>query len=224
MASHSEPPPRPEGPVTEDRTTVLLRKAKQSGEASVLNWVRLRFSPVAELNARRLSQLAQKDEAFAQSIAVDAVEILLRRLAAIKPNAMGRLTPVAMRFLFTTVRRLAQNAERKERPHARIAQLHGPSSDSQASVSTDPTDPASPIPELVGRGEEAQRVRDAVLELPDDLREVVELHGLEQLTLRETAERIGTTVNTASGRWTRALGILRGSLLRGSIFDDLDDR
>jgi RNA polymerase sigma factor (sigma-70 family) len=55
-------------------------------------------------------------------------------------------------------------------------------------------------------------VRRAVHELPDSLREVVTLHELEQLSLRETAETLAIPFDTAKDRLRRAREQLRESL------------
>ena len=55
-------------------------------------------------------------------------------------------------------------------------------------------------------------VRNAVYELPEDLRTVITLHGLERLKYREVAEILGIPVGTVQSRMHTALSKLREKL------------
>jgi RNA polymerase sigma-70 factor (ECF subfamily) len=53
---------------------------------------------------------------------------------------------------------------------------------------------------------------EALDQLPDDYREVIILHHLEELTFPEVARRMGRTVDSVKNVWARALALLRRSL------------
>jgi RNA polymerase sigma factor (sigma-70 family) len=71
---------------------------------------------------------------------------------------------------------------------------------------------AIPDPEHDGDPTTVLAVRRAVHELPDPLREVVTLHELEELSLRETAETLAIPFDTAKDRLRRAREQLRERL------------
>lgn len=137
-------PQKPDGHRA-DHTSLVLRLAKDGRDQVVLDWIRRRFLPVAELNARRCAEAAARDEHVAQSLAIDAVELLVQRLGTIDPASNGRITPVAMRFLFTTVKNLARNAARRERPHERHEPIRRTSDGDEASRGVEPVDSVTSI-------------------------------------------------------------------------------
>lgn len=65
---------------------------------------------------------------------------------------------------------------------------------------------------LAERGERAVAVRAAVLELPEDFREVVVLREWEGLAYEEIAERLELSVGTVKSRLFRARGLLEKKL------------
>ena len=75
----------------------------------------------------------------------------------------------------------------------------------------------SPSEKLVRR-EQAVILADALKRLPDDYREVVILHHLEELTFPKVAERMGRSPGSIEKLWVRALTALRHSL-RGQAND-----
>jgi RNA polymerase sigma-70 factor (ECF subfamily) len=72
----------------------------------------------------------------------------------------------------------------------------------------------SPSAAAVGR-EEAVVLADALERLSEDHRRVIVLRHLQELTFPEVAERMGRTVGSVEKLWMRALGNLRGVLVRG---------
>jgi RNA polymerase sigma-70 factor, ECF subfamily len=60
--------------------------------------------------------------------------------------------------------------------------------------------------------EQAVLVADALGRLPEDYREVIVLHHLEELTFPEVARRMGRTVDGVKNLWARALAQLRRKL------------
>jgi RNA polymerase sigma-70 factor, ECF subfamily len=66
------------------------------------------------------------------------------------------------------------------------------------------------------RREQAVLLADALGQLPDDYREVIILHHLEELTFSDVASRMGRTVDSVKNVWARALAQLR-RLLGGPL-------
>ena len=73
-------------------------------------------------------------------------------------------------------------------------------------------DPGADPAELAERAERAAAVREAVLGLPEELREAVVLTVYEGLTQMEAAEAAGTTVKGMERRVSRARELLRRRL------------
>jgi len=63
--------------------------------------------------------------------------------------------------------------------------------------------------EQVAHREQAVLMASALDQLPSDQREVLILRHLEELTFGEVAERMGRTVDSVKGLWTRGLASLR---------------
>ena len=61
-------------------------------------------------------------------------------------------------------------------------------------------------------GIDAQRLRQAIDELPPDLREVIILREMEDLSYKEIAELATVPIGTVMSRLARARGRLRGFL------------
>jgi RNA polymerase sigma-70 factor (ECF subfamily) len=64
------------------------------------------------------------------------------------------------------------------------------------------------------RREQALLLADALERLPPDYREVIILHGLEELTFPEVAARMGRTPVSVERLWSRALPRLKAALER----------
>lgn len=75
-------------------------------------------------------------------------------------------------------------------------------------------DPAgSTTPSRVARfREEAQLIRAAISDLPDDVREIVRLRLLEQLTMQEVAARLGLPLSTVQHRIRRGAALYQTRL------------
>lgn len=74
-------------------------------------------------------------------------------------------------------------------------------------VSLVPGDDTSPLDQAMQRELEL-RVSDVLDQLPASQREVVELHHMKQLTLREVSEQLGKSENAIQKLWARALAKL----------------
>ena len=119
-------------------------------------------------------------------------------------QASGRFEPRASdrTYFYTIARNAALNYLRDRRESA---SLDGGSARETAS--------AQPAPlESLESAERAARVRQAVLELSDPLREVVILRHYQKLSFREVAEILQIPAGTAMRRMSDALGRLRADL------------
>jgi RNA polymerase sigma-70 factor (ECF subfamily) len=64
----------------------------------------------------------------------------------------------------------------------------------------------------VARREQAVLLADALGRLPEDYREVIVLHHLEDLNFPEVARRMGRTIDSVKNLWIRALARLRRTM------------
>jgi RNA polymerase sigma-70 factor (ECF subfamily) len=69
--------------------------------------------------------------------------------------------------------------------------------------------PSSTPSERAARREQAVLLADALGRLPEDYREVLILHHLEELNFPEVARRMGRSVDSVKNLWARALAQLR---------------
>jgi RNA polymerase sigma-70 factor (ECF subfamily) len=69
--------------------------------------------------------------------------------------------------------------------------------------------PQSSPSERAARREQAVLLAEALDELPDDQREVLVLHHLEELTFPDIARQMERTIDSVKGLWTRGLAGLR---------------
>ncbi|MCP4247891.1 MAG: sigma-70 family RNA polymerase sigma factor [bacterium] len=88
--------------------------------------------------------------------------------------------------------------------------------DRETSIATQLTDPLGPAPDTsLQQGEDADRLQQALGELPDAEREVILLRHFSGMSFAEVAEAMGTPLGTALARSHRGLGKLR-ALLEGA--------
>lgn len=114
-------------------------------------------------------------------------------------------------WLYTIAANLARNHFRWRSRHPNVP-LDAETGDSQPSLgSTLPAD--SPTPnESALSAERAAAVRQAVAQLPDDMREAIVLCEWEERTVAEAAAILETTPKAVESRLYRARGILRERL------------
>jgi len=78
--------------------------------------------------------------------------------------------------------------------------------------SADAVEPSDSVPnpeEICARTEQKAALRDAIAKLRPTLRSVVELHDLQEYSLHETAEALGTSVSAAKARLFHGRAALR---------------
>jgi len=123
-------------------------------------------------------------------------------------DAMHRLTPNSniKGWLFTILRNIWFNELRRRR-------------NSPAVVNIDDDDATGELAgnfqdahEIFAANEDVQRVREAIAQLPIELREIILLREFEDLAYRDIAEVLGCPVGTVMSRLARARAKLRNIL------------
>lgn len=190
-------------------TSLHVRRALR-GDAGSLAWVVTRFSPLLLAQARyrlgaRLRQLYEPHD-----LVNDVWLRALPRLAGIDARD-GRITPVVLRFLSTTLLNRVSDLFDK---HLRGKPL-------TTAVSADASDTgtlpalATESTAIVGRAvrsENGEALRRVLDELEPRDREVLVLRGIEQRDNREVAAQLGIDPDAASTRYRRALARVRERL------------
>jgi RNA polymerase sigma factor (sigma-70 family) len=134
--------------------------------------------------------------------------VALPRLPDIKARD-GRFTPVLLTFLGSVLLQDYRNllAKHMNKPVARQP-AHEPES-----ISGDPMNQiaavASSAASHVVRSERARELRDALDRLSDEDREIVVLHGIEQLPFKVIAAKLNANESTLRSRYHRALQELK---------------
>ena len=111
------------------------------------------------------------------------------------------LRAILANVLRTAIRRLGTQARDPGRERSLEAELEPSSSRLQVLLAADQTSPS----ERAVRGEELRNLAHAIARLPEDQRQVVELHYLKGLAVAEVAERIGRTRPAVVGLLFRGL-------------------
>lgn len=213
-APAATPPP---GGFDASATSVAVRRAS-AGDREAFGFLVARLSPLLAAQARYrlrgpLERLYDPDD-----LVQDAWVRTLPRLGDLRERE-GRLAPVLLRFLSTTLLRHVNQLLRKHvlgKPGTAEA---GPSGTSPLSrLSDDATGAAT----RAARDEEASLLRAAVEGLDDLDREILVLRGVEQLSNRDAAQALGLADSTAAMRYRRALDRLRARV-PASLFDELPD-
>lgn len=202
----------------DDLTTLHVRRAVD-GDGASLGWLVERLSPALHLQARYRLRGPVSTWCDPADLVQEVWAIALARLPDLVARD-GRMTPVLVRFLSTTLlHRANQVIEaylRGDRPH-RDASLAG-------APSAPGLDPAARSRDGVStaamRGELRAAVRDAIDGLSPEDHQVVVLRGIEQLSNNKVAEILGVQPSTATVRYQKALERLR-SRLPDSVFADL---
>lgn len=181
----------------------LILRCQQGDEAAFEDLIRLHEKKVYTL-CRRMCR--SEDDAL--EAAQDAFLAVWRGIGSFRADAA----------FSTWLYRLATNAcldlLRRERRHGDLASL-----DDEEAL-TEPADPA-PLPEeALERAETQRMVREALLALPDDYREILLLRETEQLSYTEIAEVTGLELGTVKSRINRARQALKNYLsASGNFFE-----
>ncbi|MBK8096210.1 MAG: sigma-70 family RNA polymerase sigma factor [Planctomycetes bacterium] len=194
-------------------TTLHVHRAVR-GDSQSLAWLVERLSPLllAQASWRLGSTLRAHCEPA--DLVQEAWLVLLPRLSGLAPHD-GRMTPVLLSFLTTTILNRVHNLLRR---HARRL-LHTPASDEGTSPSQ-VQDPRSGVIAAATRAEVACRVRSALELLEPADREIILMRGIEQQAPEEVAAQLSLSRGTLSKRYRRALAKLR-ERLPDSVFHEL---
>ena len=179
----------------------LILRCQKGDEAAFESLIRLHEKKVYTL-CRRMC----RDEDDALEAAQDTFLAVWRGIGSFRADAA----------FSTWLYRLATNAcldlLRREKRHGGEVSLDDPD------AALDPPDP-SPLPEEAAeRAETRRQVREALLALPDDYREVLLLRETEQLSYAEIAEITGLELGTVKSRISRARLALRNYLAASGNF------
>jgi RNA polymerase sigma-70 factor (ECF subfamily) len=115
-------------------------------------------------------------------------------------------------ILATQLAEVARRFGRRQRDVARERSLELSLSDSASRVADRLAAGGSSPSQQSARRDELLRLADALAALPDDQRRAVELHHLDELSLAETADRMGRSREAVAGLLYRAVKRLRTTL------------
>lgn len=194
-----------------DQTSAHVRRSI-AGETDSTEWLVARLSPYLVAQARwRLGGLIGRS-CDPEDLVQEAWLVALPRLGELTPRD-GRLTPVLLRFLATTILHRTNNLARQElrRPGSVHSTTEPLASELSAAVTG--------IVSAAIREERRQTVLLAIDELEPMDREVLLLRGVEQRSGATTAELLGITIDAVAMRFARARERLRARL-PDSLFDE----
>jgi len=198
-----------------DLTTIHARRAVK-GDQESLSWIITRLTPLLKMQATyRLGTVLRK-HLDPEDLVNDVWLRTLPRLEDLTPRE-GRITPVLLRFLSTTLLRCVNNLVRKhvggERPFPLVA---GEEGEDHIPLPSD----ATGVVTAACRRERKDAVTGC-LETMDGLdREILVLRGIEQHPNQAVAQLLGLKPTTVSTRYQRALEKLREKLPE-SVFAEL---
>jgi len=200
-------------PSLDPETTILTRRAV-AGDIDALNEVVARFAPALLALARHKLGDSPRMACDPEDLVADTWIRALPRLNELEPRN-GRITPVIMRFLSTTLvnRYLTMLQKHVLGKPARVG-IDEP----DGALSAAGTSALSRL----GRDERRNAVHDAIARLGKSDAEIVYLRAIQQIPSQEVAELVGVTPGALKVRYCRALKKLR-EVLPDSLFTDLDD-
>lgn len=195
-------------------TSLHVRRAV-GGDTDSVSWLVERLNPLLLAQTRwRMGDRfgASCDPA---DVVQEAWVVLLPRLPQLQQRE-GRLTPVLLSYLSTSILRKLQNLLRREARR----RVHS-ERDDELPATPEVEHPATGVVSAIVRSERQCQVRAALAELPAADREAVLMRGIEQRSLAEVARHFGVTAKAMSKRYSRALERLR-QRLPDSVFAELE--
>src|SRR5262249_47449457 len=201
----------------EPQTSLHVHRAAAGDDASTA-WLVERFAPLLLAQARTRLPPELRRTVEPEDLVQDAWAVALPRLRDLPPRD-GRLTPVVLRFLCTTIlyrvnNLLQRRLERSLRAEADDGGGGPPLSRLAASGSL--------ALERVLRGEACRYVLAALDGLEETDRRIVVLRGIADAPVAAVAAMLRMKPTTVTVRYRRLLAKLRAALPR-SIFDELPD-
>ena len=208
-----EPAPAPDAKIP--LTTMHVRRAVE-GDMRSLSCVVERLSPLLIATAEYRLGPALKRHVDAADLVNEAWVVALPKLAELEERN-GRITPVLLKYLTTTINYRINRLLRKE-----IRGEHKTAPPSAEDVIDQlPTDASGVITRAL-RHELADIVRSTLAEMNPADREVILLRGIEQNPSKAVAVMLGITPQAVDQRYSRALKRLRTQLPE-SVFWELED-
>jgi DNA-directed RNA polymerase specialized sigma24 family protein len=166
-----------------------------------------RLSPLLQAHASWRLGPALRASHDPQDLEEDAWAVALPRFKDLGPRE-GRMTPVLLRFLTTTILYGAAMAP--------------PDDDAEGDALTRFPAEQSGVVTAAARRETQGAVAAALAALDEKDREIILLRGIEQQPNQTVSLLLGLTPQAVAMRYRRALDRLRAHLPR-SVFDELDD-
>ena len=192
-----------------DRTTEHVARARK-GDADSLAWLVRHLSPPLRLQARLRLDGSPVTDVEPDDLVQETWAIALPKLSELDPRD-GRVTPVLVRFLGTTLLRRYQS-------HLKSRIRRG---------APEPIRTEQAVQESAGafrrmaRDEGLESVEAALARLDEDERELLVLHGLEGQSWACLSTARGVPEGTLSSRYSRAIKRLREALGEDTVFDVL---
>ncbi|MCR9245248.1 MAG: sigma-70 family RNA polymerase sigma factor [bacterium] len=211
------PPPSP-GPLPDpgQLTSQHVRRAVD-GDAASMSWLIERLNPLLIAQARWRMGAALSRVCEPADLVHEAWLVLLPRLDTLPPRD-GRMTPVLLSFLSTTILHKTQNLLRRE---ARRRLQTGSAGDGEDPL-LELGGPQSEVVSAVVRREAETQIREALEELNEQDREILLMRGIEQQETEAVMELLGLSRDAVYKRYARALTRLR-ERFPNSVFDELRD-
>jgi len=199
-----------------DATTYHVREA-QSGKPKSLEWLVKRFSPLLLTSARYHLGKVLRELYDPEDLVNEVWLVTLPKISQLSPRD-GRLTPVLLKYLSTTLTFKVNNLIEKHitgKPKKERSKDDGESNDLLNHLSADSTG----IVTRVMRSERDDAVRSALEDLGGQHREIIVLRGIGQLPYKEISVLVGDNPTRLAGRYRQALQSLRKAL-PNSVFDE----
>lgn len=191
-------------------TSVQVRAAID-GDRDSLGWLVAHLSPLLVAQARWRLGRALANAVEPEDLVQEAWLVALPRLRELQPRN-GRMTPVLLRFLATSivhrVNNLAREALRNRGPVASMTGVDRA------------VDERSGVVTAAIRAEQRGQLLATIETLDPIDRDVLLLRGVEQRSQQTTAEVLGIGGDAVAMRFSRALARLRAHL-PASLYDDL---
>lgn len=186
---------------------MLLKRARDGdGLGDLLEVYRNYLKVLARLQIGRRLRGKVDDSDVVQEAFVQAQQTFQRFRGTTEREFLNWLRQVLSHVMAKLVRRFYGTERRDLRLEREMDEQLNRSSVAMDRALVDPH--TSPSHQAVRR-EQAVLLADALEQLPDDYREVIELHHLEDLTFPEIARRMDRTIDSVKNLWLRALARLR---------------
>ncbi|MCA8975750.1 MAG: sigma-70 family RNA polymerase sigma factor [Planctomycetes bacterium] len=210
-------PPRSGPPPDPGQATSLHVNRAVAGDTASTSWLIERLNPLllAQAAFRMGPELRRTYDPA--DLVHEAWLVLLPRLGSLPPRD-GRLTPVLLSYLSTTIINKLNNLIRRE---LRRRLHHGATTDDDPVA--DLAGPRSEVISAIVHREAQSQVRDLLEELPQQDREILLLRGIEQQPTEDVAAMLELSHEAVYKRYSRALQRLR-QRLPDSVFAELSDR